>query len=204
MAEQEATYQLSLALVAAIDNNLSSAACHYRSRCGILLRTLDEVVRAILADDLTIGEPTKVGEMTAETQERIRQVINSQTNRRNRKRRAARKSPELMKRIARNKVRRCKDCQAELVLSTAEGLFPANITRPRAQICRDCTEARTRKENYRRQSRWLTVSQRKELALYVVPPRVISHWRNEWGWTEEQIRQACLSYVQVSNGIPAQ
>ena len=156
--DQEATYQLSLALVASIDDNLSRTACHYRSGCGVLLRTLDEVVRAILADDLVIGEPAKVGGMSAETQERIR------------------------------KVRRCKDCQAELT--------EANLPRPGTRICRDCIEDRISKENYRRQARWLTTSQCKELAFSSIPSRVINHWRNEWGWSDEQIRQAAFRYAQ--------
>jgi hypothetical protein len=27
-----------------------------------------------------------------------------------------------------------------------------------------------------------------------IPERVINHWRNEWGWTEEQITEACQRY----------
>ena len=50
--QQAATYAASLQLVAVIDDNLATGRVHYRTRSGRLLRTLDEVVRAILAGNL--------------------------------------------------------------------------------------------------------------------------------------------------------
>ena len=52
--DQAARYQAALDLVALIDENLSTGRQHYRTKSGQLLRTLDEVVRAILADNLVI------------------------------------------------------------------------------------------------------------------------------------------------------
>lgn len=63
----EATYQAAYRLVCLIDTSLSQhnglphltdewlGACHWRVRDGRLLRTLDEVVRAILSDDLDLS-----------------------------------------------------------------------------------------------------------------------------------------------------
>ncbi|MCG3210638.1 MAG: hypothetical protein FOGNACKC_04269 [Anaerolineae bacterium] len=52
MNEQEATYYAAMELVTRIDQDLSRGVRHYRTKAGQLLNTLDEVVRAILNDDL--------------------------------------------------------------------------------------------------------------------------------------------------------
>lgn len=46
-------FEAACRLVSEIDRHLSSATRHYRTRAGLLLWTLDQVIRAILADDLT-------------------------------------------------------------------------------------------------------------------------------------------------------
>jgi hypothetical protein len=61
-AEREAAYQAALKLIKLIDplpgsNRLS---VHWRSKSGVLLRTLDEVVRAILADELILPETAEL------------------------------------------------------------------------------------------------------------------------------------------------
>ena len=33
-----------------------------------------------------------------------------------------------------------------------------------------------------------------KLHSVTIPLRVIKHWRDKWGWTEEQIKEACQSY----------
>lgn len=55
-AEREATYQAALKLVARIDDDLTRGIRHYRNKAGMLLTTLDEVVRAILDNDLLLAE----------------------------------------------------------------------------------------------------------------------------------------------------
>jgi hypothetical protein len=60
-SEREATYHAALKLVAQIDEDLTRGIRHYRNKAGTLLTTLDEVVRAILADDLQIPEEVGVG-----------------------------------------------------------------------------------------------------------------------------------------------
>jgi hypothetical protein len=52
--EREASYYAALKLVAVIDDDLTRGIRHYRTRAGVLLTTLDEVVRAILDNDLLI------------------------------------------------------------------------------------------------------------------------------------------------------
>jgi hypothetical protein len=54
--EREATYNAALELVAQIDEALAKGTRHYRNKAGELLTTLDEVVRAILANDLLVPE----------------------------------------------------------------------------------------------------------------------------------------------------
>ena len=54
--EREAAYQAALKLVARVDEDLRRGIRHYRNRAGELLRTLDEVVRAILNDELMTPE----------------------------------------------------------------------------------------------------------------------------------------------------
>ncbi|GEM_PF-3297110 len=53
-AEQEATYYAALELVKLIDENLKRKVRHYRNNAGELLTTLDEVICAILNDDLLL------------------------------------------------------------------------------------------------------------------------------------------------------
>ncbi len=50
--QAEATYMSALELVQHIDQTLTSGTQHYRTNSGRLLRTLDEVVNAILANNL--------------------------------------------------------------------------------------------------------------------------------------------------------
>lgn len=52
IAEQEATYYAALELVAQIDYDCVFGVRHWRNKAGVLLNTLDAVVRAILDDDL--------------------------------------------------------------------------------------------------------------------------------------------------------
>jgi hypothetical protein len=52
MTEQEKVYEAALKLVAQIDNDIKNGTRHYRTKSGELLFTLDEVVRAILDDNL--------------------------------------------------------------------------------------------------------------------------------------------------------
>ena len=56
ISEREATYNAALELVARIDDDLTRGVRHYRNKDGLLLTTLDEVVRAILDDNLLIPE----------------------------------------------------------------------------------------------------------------------------------------------------
>ena len=56
ITEQEATYYAALELVARIDEDLTRGVRHYRNKAGLLLNTLDEVVRAILDDNLLVPE----------------------------------------------------------------------------------------------------------------------------------------------------
>lgn len=58
-AEREQRYQAALKLVAHIDNDLTRGIRHYRNKDGVLLTSLDEVIRAILADDLLLPEGTE-------------------------------------------------------------------------------------------------------------------------------------------------
>lgn len=56
ISEREATYHAALELVARIDEDLTRGIRHYRTKAGVLLTTLDEVVRAILDDNLLAPE----------------------------------------------------------------------------------------------------------------------------------------------------
>lgn len=56
MTEQEATYRAALELIARIDEDLTRGVRHYRTKAGLLLTTLDEVIRAILRDDLLMPD----------------------------------------------------------------------------------------------------------------------------------------------------
>lgn len=53
--EREASYYAALELVAHIDEALTKGTRHYRNRAGDLLVTLDEVIRAILDNDLLVA-----------------------------------------------------------------------------------------------------------------------------------------------------
>lgn len=50
----EATYEAAFTLVQLIEEHLKDGTQHYRTKSGILLRTLDQVVNAILDDNLLI------------------------------------------------------------------------------------------------------------------------------------------------------
>ena len=50
--EEIVRYSCALPFVCEIADHLDRGTRHYRTRDGILLRTLDEVIRAILEDDL--------------------------------------------------------------------------------------------------------------------------------------------------------
>ena len=63
MTEQEATYYAALELVAQIDENLTRGVRHYRDKAGVLLTTLDEVIRAILDDNLLLPDEEKETEL---------------------------------------------------------------------------------------------------------------------------------------------
>ncbi|MCB0193419.1 MAG: hypothetical protein KDJ65_15840 [Anaerolineae bacterium] len=52
MSEQDAAYYAALDLVARIDEDLTRGIRHYRTKAGLLLTTLDEVIQAILEDNL--------------------------------------------------------------------------------------------------------------------------------------------------------
>ncbi len=54
VAEQETTYNAALELVARIDEDLTRGIRHYRTEAGVLLTTLDEVIHAILDDNLLV------------------------------------------------------------------------------------------------------------------------------------------------------
>ncbi|HEX9925034.1 MAG TPA: hypothetical protein VGD99_20430 [Anaerolineae bacterium] len=66
LTEREATYYAALDLVAYIDEALKKGTCHYRNKAGLLLTTLDEVVRAILDDDLMLEEQEEAEIMWAQ------------------------------------------------------------------------------------------------------------------------------------------
>ena len=68
-AEREATYQAALKLVARIDEDLTRGIRHYRNRAGLLLTTLDEVVRAILDNELLLPEEQSLEMIWAPVQE---------------------------------------------------------------------------------------------------------------------------------------
>jgi hypothetical protein len=69
IGEQEAAYQAALELVARIDEDLARGIRHYRTKAGILLTTLDEVIRAILEDNLLIPEEQESGRRWTAPQE---------------------------------------------------------------------------------------------------------------------------------------
>jgi len=62
-AEREETYYAALELVAEIDEGLTRGTRHYRNKAGVLLTSLDEVINAILTDDLAVPELQQESEM---------------------------------------------------------------------------------------------------------------------------------------------
>jgi hypothetical protein len=56
LSEKDAAYYTALKLVARIDDDLTRGVRHYRNKAGELLNTLDQVVHAILSDDLLLPE----------------------------------------------------------------------------------------------------------------------------------------------------
>ena len=60
LSEKDTTYYAALKLVARIDEDLTRGVRHYRNKAGELLTTLDQVVHAILADDLLLPETQQV------------------------------------------------------------------------------------------------------------------------------------------------
>lgn len=69
MTEQEATYYAALELVARIDEDLTRGVRHYRNKAGTLLTSLDEVVQAILDDNLLLPEEEEAGVVWVAPQE---------------------------------------------------------------------------------------------------------------------------------------
>ena len=55
--QQEASFDAAMELVQLIDAHLTQGTQHYRTKSGTLLRTLDQVVNAILSDNLRIETP---------------------------------------------------------------------------------------------------------------------------------------------------
>ena len=54
--DRDATYHAALKLVERIDEDLTKGIRHYRNTAGELLTTLDQVINAILTDDLLLPE----------------------------------------------------------------------------------------------------------------------------------------------------
>ena len=69
VSEQEATYYAALELVARIDEDLTRGVRHYRNKAGVLLTTLDEVVSAILNDNLLVSQEQESGMIWVAPQE---------------------------------------------------------------------------------------------------------------------------------------
>lgn len=62
-SEQDVAYYAALELVANIDEALTRGTRHYRNKAGDLLTTLDEVIHAILDNDLQLPESREEREM---------------------------------------------------------------------------------------------------------------------------------------------
>jgi hypothetical protein len=54
--QRNAAYKSALLLVARIDEDLTRGVRHYRTKAGQLLTTLDEVIRAVVANDLLMSD----------------------------------------------------------------------------------------------------------------------------------------------------
>ena len=54
--KKEIKIGLALEFVQRVDDDIARSVRHYRNKAGVLLTTLDEVVRAALDDDLVINE----------------------------------------------------------------------------------------------------------------------------------------------------
>ena len=57
--DADARYAAALKLVQVIDHNLRNGTQHYYDTQGKLLRSLDEVINAMLTDSLALGKPAK-------------------------------------------------------------------------------------------------------------------------------------------------
>jgi hypothetical protein len=57
--DADARYAAALKLVQAIDRNLRNGTCHYYDTHGKLLNTLDEVIHAVLTDNLAADKPNR-------------------------------------------------------------------------------------------------------------------------------------------------
>lgn len=55
--QQQTSFDAAMELVQLIDAHLTHGTQHYRTKSGKLLRTLDQVVNAILSDNLRIETP---------------------------------------------------------------------------------------------------------------------------------------------------
>lgn len=63
VSEQDVAYYAALELVAYIDEALAKGTRHYRNKAGELLTTLDEVVHAILNNNLQLPESQEEREL---------------------------------------------------------------------------------------------------------------------------------------------
>lgn len=65
ITEEHAAFDAALRLVGHIDENLTTGLIHYRNRHGELLRTLDQVIQAILSNDWPALEPAEERSLAA-------------------------------------------------------------------------------------------------------------------------------------------
>ncbi len=68
-SEGDAAYYAALKLVDRIDEDLTKGIRHYRNKAGELLTTLDQVVNAILEDNLLVPEAQEAAEVVWMPQE---------------------------------------------------------------------------------------------------------------------------------------
>lgn len=59
-ADREAAGRYAYIGLSILSQRLDSRTCHYRTRSGQLLTTLDEVVRALEAGDLCLSQPSPI------------------------------------------------------------------------------------------------------------------------------------------------
>lgn len=62
LEDADARYAAALRLVQTIDRDLQRGTRHYYDTCGKLLISLDEVIQAILADNLVVDKPVRLYE----------------------------------------------------------------------------------------------------------------------------------------------